>query len=243
MVDHTMRSYDAELDEIRTRVLQMGGYVEQQVVLALEGLQDGDEQIIERVIQNDKQVNVYEVELDVACTHIIARRQPTANDLRSILSVFKVVTDLERIGDEAKKIAKVARKIHSGDAPCPDVQMRHAANMAVQQLRKSLDSFARQDVDSSAEILREDKDIDTEFKSIMRQLITFMMEDPRTISHGIELLFAAKAIERIGDHAKNVAENTIFLAHGKDVRHVGAEAVLREVGHSWANQAPPERKD
>ncbi len=232
MVDHTTRQYDTELDEIRTRVLQMGGYVEQQVTLALEGLQDGDLQTIERVIENDKRVNLYEVELDEACTHIIARRQPAANDLRSILSVFKVVTDLERIGDEAKKIAKVARQIHgSSDGVRPSIQIKHAGVMAVHQLRKSLDSFARQDIDSAAEILKEDKDLDAEFKSLMRQLITYMMEDPRTISRGIDLLFAAKAIERIGDHAKNVAENTIFLARGKDVRHVGVEAVMREVGH------------
>lgn len=236
MVDHTTRQYDAELDEIRTRVLQMGGYVEQQVMLALEGLQDGDERVIERVIENDKRVNLYEVELDEACTHIIARRQPAANDLRSILTVFKVVTDLERIGDEAKKIAKVARQIHSGkEGLRPGVQTRHAGSMAIEQLRKALDSFARLDVDAAAEILKEDKDLDAEFKNLMRLLITYMMEDPRTISRGIDLLFAAKAIERIGDHAKNVAENTIFLANGKDVRHVGVEAVLREVGHHTAS--------
>jgi len=227
-----MRQYDTELDQIRTRVLQMGGYVEQQVVLALDGLQDGDEQLIERVIENDRQVNAYEVELDEACTQIIARRQPAANDLRSILSVFRVVTDLERIGDEAKKIAKVARKIHvTGEGLRPSVQTKHLGAMAVQALRKSLDAFARQDIDAAAEILKEDKDLDSEFKVMMRLLVTYMMEDPRTISRGIDMLFAAKAIERIGDHAKNVAENTIFLAHGKDVRHVGLEAVLREVGH------------
>lgn len=232
MVDHTMRQYDTELDQIRTRVLQMGGYVEQQVVLALDGLQDGDEQLIERVIENDRQVNAYEVELDEACTQIIARRQPAANDLRSILSVFRVVTDLERIGDEAKKIAKVARKIHvTGEGLRPSVQTKHLGTMAVQALRKALDAFARQDIDAAAEILKEDKDLDSEFKVMMRLLVTYMMEDPRTISRGIDMLFAAKAIERIGDHAKNVAENTIFLAHGKDVRHVGLEAVLREVGH------------
>ena len=232
MVDHTMRQYDTELDQIRTRVLQMGGFVEQQVMLALDGLQEGKEQTIERVIENDKQVNAYEVELDEACTQIIARRQPAANDLRSILTVFKIVTDLERIGDEAKKIAKVARHIFDANEGLrPSVQIKHAGTMAVEQLRKALDAFARQDIDAAAEILREDKDLDAEFKSVMRQLITYMMEDPRTISRGMDLLFAAKAFERIGDHAKNVAENTIFLAHGKDVRHVGVDAVMREVGH------------
>jgi phosphate transport system protein len=227
-----MRQYDNELDEMRTRVLQMGGYVEQQVVLALQALQYGDEHVMERVIVNDKEVNAYEVELDEACTQIIARRQPAANDLRAILTVFKVVTDLERIGDEAKKIAKVSRQIHSSvEGLRPGVQLKHAGAMAVQQLRKSLDGFARRDIDAAAEVLKEDKDLDAEFKALMRLLITYMMEDPRTITRGIDLLFAGKAIERIGDHAKNIAESTIFLAQGKDVRHVGIDAVLREVGH------------
>lgn len=232
MVDHTMRQYDTELDQIRTRVLQMGGYVEQQVVLALDGLQDGDEQLIERVIENDRQVNAYEVELDEACTQIIARRQPAANDLRSILSVFRVVTDLERIGDEAKKIAKVARKIHvTGEGLRPSVQTKHLGTMAVQALRKALDAFARQDIDAAAEILKEDKDLDSEFKVMMRLLVTYMMEDPRTISRGIDILFAAKALERIGDHAKNISEYTIYLVRGRDVRHIGVSEVLKEVGY------------
>ncbi|HEX5125856.1 MAG TPA: phosphate signaling complex protein PhoU [Rhodocyclaceae bacterium] len=231
MSEHTMRQYDVELDNIRTRVLQMGGYVELQVVKALEGLLEGDATTIDRVIENDHRVNELEVELDEACAQIIAKRQPAAGDLRAILSVSKVVTDLERIGDEAKKIAKVAKAMHLADslAPTPRVQLRHIGNLAIDLLRKSLDAFARLDIDSAAEVVKQDKDVDAEFKSVMRQLITFMMEDARTISRGIDLLFAAKAMERIGDHAKNISEYVIFLVRGKDVRHVGLEEIQREV--------------
>lgn len=232
MSDHTMRQYDVELDDMRTRVLQMGGYVEQQVVSALNGFMEGDMTLIERVIENDHRVNELEVEMDDACAQIIARRQPTAKDLRSVMSISKSVTDLERIGDEAKKIAKVARTLHQNEpAVRPRVQLRHLGGLAVEQLRKSLDAMARMDMDAAAEVVREDRELDTEFKSVMRQLITYMMEDPRTISRGIDILFAAKALERIGDHAKNMSEQTIFLVHGRDVRHIGVHEMLREVGH------------
>lgn len=234
MSDHTHRQYDLELDGIRTRVLQMGGYVELQVVKALEGLIDGNARTIELVIENDQRVNEFELELDESCTQIIAKRQPTANDLRSILSVTKVVTDLERIGDEAKKIAKVARAVHGGDAMsgAPRVQLRHVGNLSITLLRKSLDAFARLDMAAAAEVVAQDKEIDAEFKSVMRQLITFMMEDPRTISRGIDVLFAAKAFERIGDHAKNIAEYVVYLVKGRDVRHAGLEEIQREADES-----------
>ncbi|MDQ8023086.1 MAG: phosphate signaling complex protein PhoU [Moraxellaceae bacterium] len=222
MNDHTHHQYDLELDGIRTRVLQMGGYVELQVVQALEGLLKGEMDVIDRVIENDHRVNELERELDEACAQIIAKRQPAANDLRTIMSVSKAVTDLERIGDEAKKIAKMAKVLHSGDAGAgtPRVQLRHLGNLAIELLRKSLDAMARLDVDAALEAHGEDKQLDAEFKSVMRQLITFMMEDPRTISRGIDVLFAAKAFERIGDHSKNLAEYVVFLVEGRDVRHV-----------------------
>jgi phosphate transport system protein len=232
MSDHTVRQYDVELDGMRTRVLQMGGYVEQQVVQALEGLLEGDLALVERVIENDHHVNELEVELDEACAQIIARRQPTARDLRSIMIVSKTVTDLERIGDEAKKIAKAARRLLQNEpAGRPRVQMKHLGAQAVAQLRKSLDAMARLDIDAAAEVVKEDRELDDEFKSVMRQLITFMMEDPRTLSRGIETLFAAKALERIGDHAKNISEYTIYLVRGRDVRHIGVSEVLKEVGY------------
>ncbi|MDQ7990499.1 MAG: phosphate signaling complex protein PhoU [Candidatus Dactylopiibacterium sp.] len=236
MAEHTVKQYDEELDGIRTRVLQMGGYVEQQVVQAMEGLFDGDLRTVEHIIENDHKVNEQQVELDEACTQIIARRQPAANDLRTIMSVSRIVTDLERIGDEAKKIAKAARSLlQNENSGPPRVQMRHLGRLAVEQLRKSLDALARLDLDSAAEVVKDDHDLDTEFKAVMRQLITFMMEDPRTISRGIDVLFAAKALERIGDHAKNIAEHTIFLVHGRDVRYIGVTEVLKEVGYRPPN--------
>jgi phosphate transport system protein len=232
MTDHTMRQYDVELEGIRSRVLQMGGYVELQVVKALEGLTHGDATVIERVIENDQKVNEIEVELDDECAQIIARRQPAASDLRSILTVIKVVNDLERVGDEAKKIAKAARTIHTQDySTRPRVQLRHVGELAIEQLRKALDAMARLDLDAAAEVVKQDKELDAEFKSVMRQLITFMMEDPRTISRGIDILFAAKALERIGDHAKNIAQHTIFMVRGRDVRHIGVAEIMKEVGY------------
>ena len=221
MSEHTHHQYDVELDGIRTRVLQMGGYVELQVVNALEGLLEGDLELIEKVIENDHQVNSFEREIDESCAQIIAKRQPAAGDLRSIMAVSKTVTDLERVGDEAKKIAKKSRILYSGNnaSTTPNVALRHVGNLAVELLRKSLDSFARLDVEAAHEVLGQDKQLDEEFGSVMRQLITLMMEDPRTISRGIDILFAAKAFERIGDHAKNVAEYVIFLVEGRDVRH------------------------
>lgn len=232
MAEHTVKQYDEELDDIRTRVLQMGGIVEQQVVQAMNGLFDGDLALIEHVIENDHTINELQVELDESCTQIIARRQPAANDLRTIMSVSRVVTDLERIGDEAKKIAKASRSLLSAEhAGPPRVQMKHLGSQSIEALRKALDALARLDIDAAAEVVKDDHVLDVEFKAVMRQLITFMMEDPRTISRGIDVLFAAKALERIGDHAKNIAEHTIFLVRGRDVRYIDIDEVMKEVGY------------
>ena len=231
MADHTVRQYDVELESMRTRVLQMGGYVELQVVKALEGLLGGDLAVIERVIENDQRVNDLEVELDEACAHIIAKRQPAASDLRAILTVLKAVTDLERIGDEAKKIAKVAKAVYAPEVMgnVPRVRLQHLGNLAIELLRKSLDSLARLDIAAAADVVAQDKEVDAEFKSAMRQLVTYMMEDPRTISGSIDMLFAAKSMERIGDHAKNISQLVVFLVKGRDVRHADADEIQREV--------------
>ena len=228
--EHIVKQYDTDLENIRTRVLQMGGLVEQQIIKAMEGLADGDLRLIEQTIENDQQVNRLEVELDEACTHIIARRQPTAVDLRMVMMVIKTITDLERIGDEAKKIAKRAMSIHAIHAtPMPHIELRHMVNTTIDMLRKALDAFARLDLTATAQVVRQDMEVDAEFKAVMRQLITFMMEDPRTITRSLELLFIAKSIERIGDHAKNISEYVIYMAKGRDVRHIGLEAIEREV--------------
>src|SRR5262245_44251004 len=200
MSDHIAKQFDADLENIRTRVLQMGGLVEQQIVKAMEGLASGDLLIIDQTIANDERVNRHEVELDEACTQIIAKRQPTAGDLRMVMTVIKTITDLERIGDEAKRIAKMARQIYGAEVPVvPSIEMRHSATIVVGMLRKALDAFARLDLVAAADVVRTDQEVDAEFKSAMRQLITHMMEDPRTISRSLDMVFIAKAIERIGD--------------------------------------------
>jgi len=223
---HTFKQLDVDIDNIRTRVLQMGGLVEQQIVKAMEVLADGDLLLAEQVINNDHRVNRFEVELDEACTHFIARMQPAAADLRMVMTVIKTITDLERVGDEAKKIAKMARSIHSAETPHePRVELRHCAEVAVAMLRKALDAFARIDLVAAAQVVRQDKEVDAESRAIMRQLATFMMEDPRTISRSIETIFIAKSIERIGDHAKNISEYVVYMAKGRDVRHIGLDGI------------------
>jgi len=228
MNEHIAKQFDADLENIRSRVLQMGGLVEQQIVHAFEALDSGDLALAEQVIATDHDVNRHEVELDEACAHLIARRQPAASDLRMIMAVIKTITDLERIGDEAKKIAKRAKQLHSMDAGfAPKIDLRHVAQRAVEMLRQALDAFARLDLNAAFDVVRQDKEVDTEFKSIMRQLITFMMEDPRTISRSLDVLFIAKSIERIGDHSKNMAEYVVYMVKGKDVRHTTVEELER----------------
>ncbi|HTY02660.1 MAG TPA: phosphate signaling complex protein PhoU [Rhodocyclaceae bacterium] len=230
MNEHIAKQFDVDLGNIRTRVLQLGGLVEHQIVQAMAALDSGDVALADQVIEQDHLVNRSEVELDEACTHIIARRQPTASDLRTVMMVIKTITDLERIGDEAKKIAKKARALHAGDAPfTPRVPLQHAAALALQMLRQALDAFARSDASAAAQIVRQDQEVDAEFKAIMRQLITFMMEDPRTISPALDVLFIAKSIERIGDHAKNLSEYVVYMVRGRDVRHIGLEGIEQEV--------------
>ena len=230
MPEHTLKQFDAELEKIRSQVLQMGGLVEEQITKALEALTTGNSALARRVMENDHQVNALEVSIDEECSTMIARRQPAAKDLRMVMTVVKTITDLERIGDEAAKIARMARAIHESDRPTvPRVsEIEHVTEIAIGMLRNSLDAFARLDLTVAAQVARRDEQVDKAFVSILRHLITFMMEDPRTISHAIEILFIAKAIERIGDHAKNMSEYVVYLVKGKDVRHTGIEALERE---------------
>lgn len=231
MPAHTLKQFDAELEQIRGKVLALGGLVERQIDSAMKALASGDLLLCEQVINADHDVNRLEVELDEACTHVIARHQPTAIDLRMLMTVIKTITDLERIGDEAKKIAKQARALHTSDMSfAPKIELRHAADLVIAMLRQSLDAFARVDSSVAFEVARRDKEVDAEFKATMRQLISYMIEDPRTISRAIELLFIAKSIERIGDHAKNISEYVVYMEKGRDVRHLGLEGLEREVG-------------
>ena len=229
--EHISKQFNAELEAVRSSVLQMGGLVEEQIEQAIEALTTGNIGLIEKVIADDYRVNAMEVSIDEICSQIIARRQPTAGDLRMIMTVIKTITDLERIGDEAAKIARMAHLIYVTEHKRMPrfIEIRHVANIALDMLRKSLDAFARLDVKTAAQVVRQDELVDEEFRSIIRQLITSMMEDPRMISTSLEILFAAKAIERIGDHAKNMSEYVIYLVKGKDVRHVTVEEVEREV--------------
>ena len=230
MAEHTSKQFDAELERVRSRVLQMGGLVEEQITRAMESLISGNMELIDKVISDDHRVNAIEVELDEACSHIIARRQPAAGDLRLLVAVIKTITDLERIGDEAQKIARMAKLIHSaGRQNMPRLDLSHVADRATAMLRQSLDAFARLDVSEAMRVVKQDQTVDDEFRAIMRQLITFMMEDPRTISRSLEILFIAKAVERIGDHAKNMAEYVVYMVKGRDVRHIRIEDVEKEL--------------
>ena len=231
ITEHTSKQFDAELEAVRARVLKMGGLVEEQIKRAIDALMEGDMELCDLVEKNDHKVNALEVGIDEDVSTIIARRQPAAGDLRLLMTVVKTITDLERIGDEADKIARMAKLIHSNDRlrMPPTNEIGHMSQMTLQMLRNTLDAFARLDVATSAEVVRQDRAVDEEFRGTLRQLITFMMEDPRTISFAIEILFVAKAMERIGDHAKNIAEYVIYMVKGKDVRHVTLEEIEQEV--------------
>ena len=231
VTEHISKQFEADLETTRTRVLQMGGLVEAQILAAIQAYSTGDASLVTQVIENDTRVNGYEVAIDSACGQLLVRRQPAAVDLRMVIAISKIVTDLERIGDEAAKIARMAKRLHEGGAHHAQrfPSIRHAAEIAVKMLRRALDSFARLDIAVATEVLREDSEIDDEFRSVLRQLITYMMEDPRTISSGLEIVWVAKAIERIGDHAKNIAEQVIYIVRGTDVRHTSFADIEREL--------------
>jgi phosphate transport system protein len=231
MSEHLSRQFDSELDAIRAGLTRMGGLVEEQVRSAMAAIGEGDPAQLEAIIARDAAVDDMEIAIDDACTHIVARRQPTAIDLRMIMAVGKSVTDLERIGDEAKKIARTQRKLVERGLPGPMddmVAVRNLGEQVAQMLHDVLDAFVRLDAAAAARVARHDEEIDRHFKAIFRQLLTYMMEDPRTISAAIDVIFIAKSIERIGDHAKNIAEDVIFVAKGRDVRHRGLAALERE---------------
>jgi phosphate transport system protein len=216
---------------VRASVLKMGGMVEEQIINAIEALISGDMELATRVDANDHNVNGLEVAIDEDCTRIIARRQPTASDLRMVMMVVKTITDLERIGDEAAKIARMAKLIHQSERiSMPRFsEVKHMADMVLDMLRKALDAFARLDATKAVEIARQDQEVDEEFHLNLRHLITYMMEDPRTISVFIDILFVTKAIERMGDHAKNMSEYVVYMVKGKDVRHTSLEEIEKEV--------------
>ena len=232
--EHTLKQYDIELESVRARVMQMGELVRSQVRLAIESLTSGDLASMDRIISNDHRVNALEVEIDESCTQIIARRQPTAVDLRMVIMVIKTITDLERIGDEAKKIAATAKRLaQKSSLTLPRFEkIKTVSILTLNMLEKSLDAFSNMDISSVAEVVRQDEQVDEEFRVILRYIVSFMMEDPRAISSALEILFIAKALERIGDHAKNMSEYVVYMVKGRDVRHITAEEIERELGEN-----------
>ena len=230
MTDHVSKKFDSELEGLRSRVMQMGGLVETQINHAIEAFMHGDKDGFEQVIADDDHVNKMEVSIDDDCAHIIARRQPTAGDLRMVMAVSKIVTDLERVGDEAAKIARMGKQVYQRDhLLVPRLQeMRAMGDVAVRMLRDVLDAYVRLDPVAAARIVREDETVDDNFRGFLRLLVTYMMEDPRTISTALDIVFVSKALERIGDHVKNIAENVIYIVKGKDVRHIGLDELERE---------------
>jgi len=223
---HTSKNFDLELESLRTRVLQMGGMSEQQVRKAIDGLYGSDTQALEAVIRDDDRINQMEIEIDALCNQIIAKRQPTAIDLRMIVSVLKAISDIERVGDKARKIARLGISLAAQSANGPlNVELNHMTDTALKMLRLSLDGFARLDLTLVTEAVRLDEQVNSEYRGIARQLITYMMEDPRTITRSLDILAIAKAIERIGDHATNIAEYVVYMVKGLNVRHATPEEV------------------
>ena len=229
---HLSTQFDSELNGVSSRVMELGGLVEAQINLAVFALSRFDGEAAQQVIDAEARVNAMEVEIDRELSSIIARRQPTARDLRLLIAISKTTANLERVGDEAEKIARMVHAIiGKGGAgrTLPSSELHTEAQLASAQLRKALDAFARLDVPAAVAILKEDDLIDQEFDGFVRKLITYMMEDPRTISASLDLLFMAKAIERIGDHAKNIAEFIIYIVNGADVRHTSLEQIESEL--------------
>jgi phosphate transport system protein len=226
---HLSTQFDAELAGISNRVLEMGGVVESQVAQAVYALSHFSGETATQVLRVEEQVNQMEIEIDRDLSAIIARRQPTARDLRLLIAISKTIANLERVGDEAARIARtVQRLINTGVSSrlrLPVADLGFEAELAIAQLRRSLDAFARLDTEQALLVLKADDQIDQEFDGLMRKLITYMMEDPRTISSAIDLVFVAKAIERVGDHGKNLAEAVIYIVKGTDVRHTSMAAV------------------
>ena len=219
--EHSSRQYEQDLEAIRSRVLQMGGLVEKQFYDAMACFRTLDTKEAARIIAADVEVNQMEVALDDACSHLIVKRQPAANDLRTVMATIKVITDLERIGDEATKIARAASAIQQRGVTLIAYEdlVRVMGDTAGRLLHGALDAFARLDEKQATRLIIEDEKVDNEFRIVMRNLITFMMEDPRTISLSLDTLWVAKAIERIGDHAKNISEYVVYIVEGKDIRH------------------------
>jgi len=226
MAEHTIKQFDLELDDLKSRVLLMGGIVEQQMRMAMQGLYSADLNLLSSVEQGDLRLDEAELQLDLVCNQLIAKRQPTAIDLRVVIGVQKTGLELEKAGNKALKIARIARSLHEKHPLfTPTVELRHMSEDALDMMRRALDAFAHADSMAATDVLQADDLVDAEYRSITRQLITFMMEDPRTISQALEIMGMAKAIERVADHARAIAENVIYIASGLNVRHSNVDDI------------------
>ena len=227
---HISQKFEKQLEDIRSQVLAMGGLVEQQVTDAMTALLTGDAELARKVMSGDDEVNRYDIKADEDCFNIIAMRQPTASDLRLVTVVSKAISDLERIGDEAVRIARMALNLSEKDRPKKNYrELKSLGKHVEEMLHNALDAFVRQDVKMALEVAREDHSVDEEYESLLRQLMTYMMEDPRKISRSIDMMWSARALERIGDHSRNIAEHTIYMVEGKDVRHLSVDRMEQVV--------------
>lgn len=227
---HTSRRFNEELETLRNHVLRMGGLVQEQLKLAIDAVVDGDSALGLKVAHDDYLVNRMEVEIDEECARILVRRAPAAMDLRLIVTIIKTITDLERVGDEAEKIGFLASRLAVLERPRNHYrELRNLGGHVSTMLAQALDAFSSLDVESARQVVAADKNVDDEYEMIARQSITFMMEDPRDIKRVMDVLWAARSLERIGDHAKNICEYVIFLVLGKDIRHLKLEDMQQEL--------------
>jgi phosphate transport system protein len=234
---HILSRFNADLEGVRSGVLQMGGLVEQQLANGIKALYTGDGRLGEEVAKLDHRVNGMEVAIDDDCSRILATRGPTASDLRLIVAIIKTITDLERIGDEAEKLGNIASRLATLERPTDRYrEIKHIGDLVADMVHGALDAFARMDTDAALEVARKDRTVDEEYEALQRQCITFMMEDPRSIRRALDVLWVARALERIGDHAKNICEYVIYMVLGKDVRHLAIEDVEKQLAAARATR-------
>ena len=232
---HILSRFNADLEGVRSGVMQMGGLVEQQLQDGIKALYSGDGRLGEEVARLDHKVNAMEVAIDEDCSRILATRGPTASDLRLIVAIIKTITDLERIGDEAEKLGNIAARLATLDRPTDRYrEIKHIGDQVAAMVHGALDAFARMDTDAALAVARKDRVVDEEYEALQRQCITFMMEDPRAIRRALDILWVARALERIGDHAKNICEYVVYMVLGKDIRHLSIEDVEEQLAAARA---------
>ena len=233
LTGHISKRFDQELEEVRNQVLSMGGFVETQVNNGIKALVESDPELAAKVVKKEKEVNRMEVAIDEECVQILARRQPAASDLRLLVAVIKTITDLERIGYHAEKLGRnLLELMDDGVSSFSFARIELLGELLSKMLHDSLDAFARMSVDDAKKAHAMDKKINAEFEGLMRQLIMHMMEDPRTIKNALRVSWSIRALERIGDHAKNISEYVVYMVHGQDIRHVKLETIKEEIGEA-----------